>query len=162
MRHRPGAPHSPATSSIATPSMVGGCRSLARPGNRCSVRSSNKRQVGPPALPCRPRTSGRSSLGPLPIRRRSPGRKWFAAHAAALLGLSMLTVGRRIGKGKFPALRPRSKYPTIELAGLVEYLAYRRQFPQGHPNLLRVEAWQRESRQAYRAELDSWRALDYR
>ena len=83
-----------------------------------------------------------------------------AAHAAALLGLSMLTVRRRIGEGKFPALRPRSKYPMIELAGLVEYLAYRRQFPQGHPNLLRVEAWQREWRQAYRAELDSWRALD--
>ena len=74
-----------------------------------------------------------------------------AAHAAALLGLSMLTVSRRIGEGKFPALRPRSKYPAIELAGLVEYMAYRQQFPQGHPNLLRVEAWQREWRQTYRA-----------
>ena len=74
-----------------------------------------------------------------------------AAHAAALLGLSMLTVSRRIGEGKFPAVRSRSKYPGIELAGLVEYMAYRRQFPQGHPNLLRVEAWQREWRHTYRA-----------
>lgn len=74
-----------------------------------------------------------------------------AAHAAALLGLSMLTVSRRIGEGKFPAVRSRSKYPGIELVGLVEYIAYRRQFPQGHPNLLRVEAWQREWRHTYRA-----------
>ena len=74
-----------------------------------------------------------------------------AAHAAALLGLSMLTVSRHIGEGKFPAVRSRSKYPGIDQAGLVEYMAYRRQFPQGHPNLLRVEAWQREWRHTYRA-----------
>jgi len=74
-----------------------------------------------------------------------------AAHAAALLGLSMLTVSRRIGEGKFPAVRSHSKYPGIDQAGLVEYMAYRRQFPQGHPNLLRVEAWQREWRHTYRA-----------
>lgn len=76
-----------------------------------------------------------------------------AAHAAGLLGLSLLTISRRIGEEKLPAVRPRSMYPGVTLAGLVEYLAYRQIFPQGHPNARRIEAWQLEWRLAYRAAL---------
>ncbi len=76
-----------------------------------------------------------------------------AAHTAALLGLSLLTIQRRIGEGRLPAVRLRSKYPGVCLSGLREFLAYRRRFPQGHPDLGRIEAWQREWREAYRREV---------
>lgn len=79
-----------------------------------------------------------------------------AAHTAALLGLSLLTISRRIGEGKLPAVRPQSKYPGVRLSGLSEFLEYRRQFPQGHPNLPRIEAWQREWRQTYHTEVRAW------
>ena len=71
-------------------------------------------------------------------------------HVAALLGLNRKkTLERHIGTGHLPTTRTTSRHPGITLAGLVEFLAYRQQFPQGHPNNAVVEAWRDEWRKTH-------------
>lgn len=73
-----------------------------------------------------------------------------ADHVATLLGLNRLkTLARHIGAGHLPAVRATSRRPGIRLAGLVEFLAYRQRFPQGHSKSVAVEAWQAEWRQTH-------------
>lgn len=73
------------------------------------------------------------------------------AHTAALLGLSSLTIGRRAGEGKLPAVRPQSRHPGIRRSGLEEYIAYREAFPQGCINHSRWIAWRADWRERYKA-----------
>lgn len=73
-------------------------------------------------------------------------------HAAALLGLSTLTLHRRIGEGKLPAIRASSLYPGIRRAGLEEYIAYRQAFPQGcglPGQIVRYQSWRATWREQY-------------
>ena len=95
-------------------------------------------------------------FGTSPSPKALIGAQISAAHTAAILGLSLLTIERRIGEGKLPAVRLHSKYPGVCLSGLREFLAYRKQFPQGHPQMRRIAAWQQEWRQTYNAEVQCW------
>jgi hypothetical protein len=80
------------------------------------------------------------------------------AHAAALLGLSTLTLHRRIGEGKLRAIRASSLHPGIRRAGLEEYIAYRQAFPQGcglPGQIARYQSWRATWREQYQQGGDS-------
>lgn len=79
------------------------------------------------------------------------------AHAATLLGLSTLTLNRRIGEGKLPAVRASSSHPGIRREGLEEYIAYRLTFPQGcisPGQVTRYETWRTAWKEQYQHQGD--------